>query len=108
MRSSQRAPAPQMQKSHDLQAVIIAVALLLVSIPGTIGGGLTMNAGCYGSEFKDVLISARMMDRTGAIHEMNASEMGMTYRHCDVAKDMIFLSATFHSYQQIALILRQR
>ncbi len=32
---------------------------LLVSIPGTIGGGLTMNAGCYGSEFKDVLISAR-------------------------------------------------
>lgn len=70
----------------------------LVSIPGTIGGGLTMNAGCYGSEFKDVLISARMMDRTGAIHEMTASEMGMTYRHCDVAKDMIFLSASFHSY----------
>ena len=67
----------------------------LISIPGTIGGGLRMNAGCYGSEFKDVVMRARMMDRTGAIHEMSPQQMGMRYRHSDVPEDMIFLSATF-------------
>ena len=69
----------------------------LVTIPGTIGGGLAMNAGCYGSEFKDVVITARMMDRSGAIHEMTPSQMGMSYRHSDVASSMIFLSARFKS-----------
>ena len=67
----------------------------LISIPGTIGGGLRMNAGCYGSEFKDVVISARLMDRNGAIHQMTPDEMGMAYRHSDVPADMIFLSADF-------------
>ena len=67
----------------------------LVSIPGTIGGGLRMNAGCYGSEFKDVVITARLMARDGTIHEMTPQEMGMAYRHSDVSEDMIFLSARF-------------
>lgn len=67
----------------------------LVSIPGTIGGGLRMNAGCYGAEFKDVVISARLMDRHGKITEMTPDEMGMAYRHSDVADDTIFLSAQF-------------
>lgn len=67
----------------------------LISIPGTIGGGLRMNAGCYGSEFKDVVIAARIMDRTGTIHKMTVEEMGMAYRHSDVPADMIFLSADF-------------
>ena len=67
----------------------------LISIPGTIGGGLRMNAGCYGSEFKDVITSARLMDRTGKICQMTPDEMGMAYRHCEVPSDMIFLSADF-------------
>lgn len=65
----------------------------LVTIPGTIGGGLRMNAGCYGSEFKDVLITARMMAKDGSIHEMTPAQMGLSYRHSDVPEDMIFLSA---------------
>ena len=69
----------------------------LVSIPGTIGGGLRMNAGCYGSEFKDVVISARLMARDGTIHEMTPAQMGMAYRHSDVPLDMIFLSARFQT-----------
>ena len=67
----------------------------LVSIPGTIGGGLRMNAGCYGTEFKDVVITARMMARDGTIYEQTPQEMGMSYRHSDVATDHIFLSARF-------------
>ena len=74
----------------------------MVTIPGTIGGGLRMNAGCYGSEFKDVLISARMMARDGTIHEMTADEMGMAYRHSDVPDEMIFLSASFATIEGTA------
>ena len=66
----------------------------LVTIPGTIGGGLRMNAGCYGGEFKDVVRTARLMDRAGKIHELTPEEMGMAYRHSDVPADMIFLSAS--------------
>lgn len=65
----------------------------MVTIPGTIGGGLRMNAGCYGREFKDVVRTARLMDRQGKIYEMTPDEMGMRYRHSDVGPDMIFLSA---------------
>ena len=67
----------------------------LVSIPGTVGGGLRMNAGCYGAEFKDVVTEARLMARDGTIHHQTPQEMGMSYRHSDVAADWIFLSARF-------------
>ena len=67
----------------------------LVSIPGTIGGGLRMNAGCYGAEFKDVVMQARIMARDGTIYHQTPQEMGMSYRHSDVAADAIFLSARF-------------
>lgn len=64
-------------------------------IPGTIGGALKMNAGCYGMETKDVLVSCRAVDRTGHIHTLTPADMHMTYRHTDVPEDYIFLSAMF-------------
>ena len=67
----------------------------LVSIPGTIGGGLRMNAGCYGTEFKDVVQEARLMAPDGTIHHQTPQEMGMAYRHSDVPANWIFLSARF-------------
>lgn len=50
-------------------------------IPGTIGGALTMNAGCYGSETKDVLIEAVALDRVGERHTFTNADFGFTYRH---------------------------
>jgi len=64
-------------------------------IPGSVGGGLRMNAGAYGSEFKDVVIDARVMDRKGNIRTLKAPEMGFTYRQSAVPDDFIFLSARF-------------
>lgn len=64
-------------------------------IPGTIGGALRMNAGCYGRETKDVLVSCRAMDRAGVIHVLTPDDMHMTYRHVGVPDDFIFLSAVF-------------
>jgi UDP-N-acetylmuramate dehydrogenase len=65
----------------------------LSGVPGTIGGALRMNAGAYGTETKDVLISADVMDRQGNIKTMTAAEMEMSYRHNGLSADHIFLSA---------------
>lgn len=64
-------------------------------IPGTIGGALTMNAGCYGRETQDVLIEATVMTRTGETVVIPASEFGFTYRHNALPDGLIFLDATF-------------
>ena len=64
-------------------------------IPGTIGGALRMNAGCYGTETKDVLVEAIAIDRTGAVHRKNAAEMGMSYRHSEAPSDWVFTGAIF-------------
>ena len=64
-------------------------------IPGTIGGALRMNAGAYGSETKNVLVSCRGVDRKGKIVELSNADMGFSYRQCAVADDMIFTSAVF-------------
>jgi UDP-N-acetylmuramate dehydrogenase len=64
-------------------------------IPGSIGGALRMNAGAHGSETKDVLASARAVDRQGRIHDLTLADMGFTYRHSAVSRDWIFTSATF-------------
>jgi UDP-N-acetylmuramate dehydrogenase len=65
----------------------------LSGIPGTIGGGLRMNAGAYGREIKDVLISATALDRSGAIRGIDCAAMRLSYRDCAVDPDWIFLAA---------------
>ncbi|MBM3506716.1 MAG: UDP-N-acetylmuramate dehydrogenase [Alphaproteobacteria bacterium] len=62
----------------------------LSGIPGTIGGGLRMNAGAYGTEFKDVLLRAEAVDGAGRVHSVPAADLRMTYRHCGAPADWIF------------------
>ncbi len=64
-------------------------------IPGSIGGALRMNAGAHGSETKDVLVSARAVDRQGNIHVLSLADMNFTYRHCGIPGDWIFTQATY-------------
>jgi len=64
-------------------------------IPGAIGGALRMNAGAHGTETKDILESARAVDRAGALHELANADFGYTYRHCALPDDWIFTQATF-------------
>ncbi len=64
-------------------------------IPGTIGGALRMNAGCYGTETKDVLLSCEALDRQGNLHTLTPESMRMTYRHTGVPDGHIFISAVF-------------
>ncbi len=84
----------------------------LSGIPGTIGGAIRMNAGCYGVEMKDVLVSCKALDRNGVLHTFypdaaidstplrskagdgdGIKKMHMTYRHNDAPEDLIFISA---------------
>lgn len=64
-------------------------------IPGTIGGALTMNAGCYGSETKDVLVSAWGYDRSGTRRELALADFGYTYRHSEAPADIIWVEAVY-------------
>ncbi len=57
-------------------------AEFLAGIPGTVGGALAMNAGCYGSETWDVVAQALMVDRRGELHQRSPADFELGYRHC--------------------------
>ena len=67
----------------------------LACIPGTIGGGLRMNAGCFEKEFKDILVSIQAIDRQGKVITIPANKVLFEYRNNDLSDDLIFLSASF-------------
>ncbi|HKS89129.1 MAG TPA: UDP-N-acetylmuramate dehydrogenase [Stellaceae bacterium] len=73
----------------------IAGLEFLSGIPGTIGGGFQTNAGAYGREFRDVLISADIIDRAGTPHRLEAAQLGLSYRHSTVDPGWIFIDARF-------------
>ena len=64
-------------------------------IPGTIGGALTMNAGCYGAETKDVLVSAWGLTRAGERVDYPLADFGYTYRHSQAPADIIWIEAVY-------------
>ena len=67
----------------------------LACIPGTVGGGLRMNAGCFGTEIKDILVSIQAIDRNGNVLTIPAKEINFDYRNSDLSENLIFLSASF-------------
>ena len=67
----------------------------LSCIPGTVGGGLRMNSGCYGSEFKDIVLSVQAIDYKGNIITIPSKKIKFNYRESDLSKDLLFLSASF-------------
>jgi UDP-N-acetylmuramate dehydrogenase len=67
----------------------------LACIPGTIGGGLRMNAGCFDKDFKDILISIQAIDRQGRVVTIPADKVLFEYRNNDLSDDLVFLSASF-------------
>ena len=67
----------------------------LACIPGTVGGGIKMNAGCFGSEIKDILISIQVIDKNGNVLTIPANKINFEYRNNDLSENLIFLSASF-------------
>ena len=73
----------------------IAGLEFFAGIPGTVGGALTMNAGCYGRETKDVLVAAIAIDRTGELRTFDLKDFGYSYRHSEVPPGIVWTQAVF-------------
>ena len=58
----------------------------LSCIPGSVGGGIRMNSGCFGKEFKDVLLSVQVMDFKGKVYTINSKDIKFEYRKTDLPK----------------------
>ncbi len=86
----------------------IAALEFLIGIPGTIGGGLRMNAGAYGSEFKDITIRAHGFNRHGNKFTATAADMGMAYRYSNAPSDWIFTSAELQGKEGDIATIRMR
>jgi UDP-N-acetylmuramate dehydrogenase len=71
----------------------IAGLEFLTGIPGTIGGALRMNAGAYGRELVDVVVSVMAFDEAGHLRRLDKAALGLTYRHSAVPEGWIFASA---------------
>lgn len=67
----------------------------LSCIPGTIGGGIRMNSGCYGEDVSKILISVQVMDLSGKLKVVHSSDIKFSYRGCNLDNSLIFISATF-------------
>ena len=67
----------------------------LACIPGTIGGGIKMNAGCFNRDFKDILISIQVVDKQGKVSTIPSNKVTFEYRNNNLPEDLIFLSASF-------------
>ena len=67
----------------------------LSCIPGSVGGGIRMNAGCFGKEFKDILLSIQAIDNKGNLITIPSKKINFGYRNNDLPEDLIFLSASF-------------
>ena len=72
----------------------------LSCIPGSIGGGIRMNSGCFEKEFKDVLVSIQLINSDGVVSTIPASKIGFKYRSTNLDQNFIFLSATLKGYKQ--------
>ena len=66
----------------------------LSCIPGTIGGGIRMNSGCYGEDISKILLSIQVMDLSGKVNIIYSSDIKFFYRECSLYKNLIFISAT--------------
>lgn len=78
-------------------------------IPGTIGGAVVMNAGAYGGEIRDVLVSVQVLDREGKIRELAAADLDLSYRHSNVPQEgYIVLEAILHLQKGDAAAIKER
>ncbi|MGD0143155.1 MAG: UDP-N-acetylmuramate dehydrogenase [Rhizomicrobium sp.] len=80
----------------------------LRGVPGTIGGALRMNAGCYGREIKDIFVEAMAIDARGRKIVLTADDMGFVYRKARAADELVFVEAIFEGTTDDPVRIRER
>lgn len=86
----------------------IAGLEFLRGIPGTVGGALKMNAGCYGREIKDIFVEATALNGKGDTITLTAADMTFVYRKAQIPDDLIFINATFEGTKDDPAVIRAR
>jgi len=80
----------------------------LSCIPGTIGGAIKMNSGCYNEDVSKILISVQVMDFNGKIRVIYASDIKFSYRKINLKENLIFISATFKGKKGKKINIRKK
>ena len=80
----------------------------LSCIPGTIGGGIRMNTGCYGEDISKILVSVQVMDFNGQMRVIYLSDIKFSYRSCNLDEKLIFISATFQGQKESKLKIKKK
>ncbi len=93
------AGAPGISVASAARDAGIAGLEFLRGIPGTVGGAVRMNAGAYGREVKDILVSCDVLLRSGERRTVALADMGFTYRHSELPEGCIVIAATFEGTQ---------
>ena len=78
----------------------------LSCIPGTVGGGIKMNAGCFEREFKDILISVQAINKSGQVVTIPVKDINFKYRDSGLPNDLIFLSASFRGFKKNSNLIK--
>ena len=86
----------------------IAGLEFLRGVPGTIGGALKMNAGCYGREIKDIFVEATALDGRGNRIVLKPADMAFVYRKTQVRDELIFIEAVFEGVPDTPQAIRAR
>lgn len=99
------ADVSQLALSHHLTGLEFACG-----IPGSVGGALYMNAGAYGGEIKDVLVSAKVVDQEGKVRDIQAEDLELSYRMSKIQTEgYIVLEACFQlkegNYEEIKALM---
>jgi UDP-N-acetylmuramate dehydrogenase len=94
--------------ARTAQASGIAGLEFLSGIPGTVGGGLRMNAGAYGHEFTDIVEEVHILDRDGTHRTLYHDQIGFSYRHSKIPEDAIILSAVLQGEEGNPAEIHQR
>jgi UDP-N-acetylmuramate dehydrogenase len=102
------AGAPDLNVALTAREHALAGLEFLSGIPGTIGGAFPTNAGAYGGELAEVLVSAEAVDRSGRLFTVTPAELGLSYRHSDAPADWIFTSARLRAAPGDQLAIARR
>ena len=80
----------------------------LSCIPGTIGGAIRMNSGCYGEDISKILVSVQAMDLNGNVRIIHSQDIKFIYRGNNIDRDLIFISATFKGKNNNQVIIEKK
>lgn len=99
-------------KNSELKKIMLDNQLggleFLCSIPGVIGGSVKTNAGCFGSEMKNIIVSARIIDGLGEIKEIGVDDLILSYRSSFFPDDWIILSLTLQAEKSTSEAIKHK